>query len=153
MADLRNKALVGVVSATLISGVALWEGVSYKTYEDLAGIPTVCYGHTGNDVVRGKTYLPQECKKLLEVDLIKHRQGMLQCVNVPLTPYQADAYTMFAFNVGVGAFCKSSLLKELNKGNYKQSCDGLLRWSYVKGKYVQGLRNRREFERKMCLGQ
>lgn len=143
---------MGVVSATLISGVSLWEGVSYKTYEDLAGIPTVCYGHTGNDIVRGKTYLPQECKKLLEVDLIKHRQGMFQCVNVPLTPNQADAFTMFTFNVGVNAFCKSSLLRELNKGNYTVACDGLLKWSYVGKTYVKGLNNRRQFERAMCLG-
>lgn len=151
--DVRNKVLVGVVSATLISGVALWEGDKRTPYEDLAGIMTVCYGHTGPDIVKGKKYTEAECKALLDKDLRKHRMAVHNCTNVPLTYGQFDAFTMFAYNVGNNAFCNASLTKKLNKGDYKGACDGLLQWSYVKGKFVQGLRNRREFERKMCLGE
>lgn len=73
---------------------------------------------------------------------------------MPLTRYQLDAYTLFTYNVGVKAFCTSkSVLKPLNAGNYKLACDGLPKWSYAGGKWVQGLYNRRLYERKMCVGE
>jgi hypothetical protein len=76
------------------------------------------------------------------------------CVNVPLPPYQLDAFTLFAYNVGVNNFCQSHTVAEpLNKGDYKAACDGLLKWVYVNGKPIKGLQTRREYERKMCLGE
>lgn len=144
---------MGAISIALISGTALWEGDKRTSYEDLAGILTVCHGYTGKDIVRGKTYTKDECSVLLAKELKLHREGVYKCTNVPLTPYQFDAFTMFAYNVGVNNYCTStSVLKKLNAGDYKGACDGLLKWSYVKGKYVQGLNNRRQYERNMCLG-
>lgn len=151
--DVRNKLLVGVVSATLISSTALWEGDKRDPYWDLAGILTVCSGHTGSDIIKGKRYTKEECTTLLQRDLVVHRQGVYKCVNAPMTPKQFDAFTMFTYNVGVSSFCKSTLLKDFNAGNPAKACDGLLKWSYVNGKFVQGLRNRREYERKMCLSE
>lgn len=152
--NLKNKTLVGVVSATLITAASMWEGTKYVPYEDVVGVITVCKGHTGRDVVRGKTYTPAECESLLKRDLETHANGVLKCVNVPLTPYQYDAFTLFTYNVGVNAFCTSkTVLAPLNRGDYKAACDGLLKWVYADGKYVKGLYNRRAYERKMCLGE
>lgn len=152
--NLKNKVLVGVVSATLIGSVTQLEGTKYVPYDDVVGVITVCQGHTGKDVIRGKKYTPEECKAFLEKDLKAHREAVYKCVNVPLTPYQFDAYTLFAYNVGTNAFCNSkTVLAPLNRGEYKVSCDGLLKWVYADGKYVQGLYNRRAYERKMCLGE
>lgn len=144
---------MGAISVALVSATALWEGTKYDPYYDLANILTVCNGHTGNDIIKNKRYTPLECKALLEKDLKVHRAEMFKCVTVPLTPYQADSFTLFTINVGGRNFCTStSVLKKLNAGDYKGACDGLLKWSYVKGKYVQGLNNRRQYERNMCLG-
>ena len=152
MAHPSNKLLVGVVSAALLAAASMWEGEAYDPYWDLAGILTVCNGITGPEVIKGKRYTKQECDYLLTKHLKVHREHVYRCTNVPLTPKQFDAFTLFTYNVGGNAYCTSSLLKKLNKGDYKGACDGLLQWSYVKGKWVKGLNNRRKFEREMCLG-
>ncbi len=50
------------------------EGVSYIPYEDIVGVWTVCHGHTGKDIMPGKTYTEAECKALLNKDLATVRQ-------------------------------------------------------------------------------
>lgn len=149
-----NVTFVGVVSAALISAVSLYEGTRMKPYEDVVGVLTVCTGHTGRDVVKGSVYTQAQCDSLLQTDLKAHREGVYNCVNKPMTSYQFDAFTMFTYNVGVGAFCRSKgVLGQFNAGNPKAACDGLLQWVYADGKRVQGLYNRRVYERKMCLGE
>lgn len=151
--NLKNKIYVGVVTTTLISSVALWEGDKRTSYEDIAGVLTVCSGYTGKDIVKNKVYTEQECVTLLRKELDKHGREILQCINVPLKQHQYDAFTMFAYNVGSNAFCTSkSVLKPLNEGHTELACTGLLKWVYANGKYVQGLANRRNFEYKMCMG-
>jgi len=154
-----NKWLVGVVSATLITSVALWEGTKYYAYDDVGGVPTVCQGYTGKDVIRGKRYTPEECSDFLTKEVVIHSAGVLNCVNAPLSLNQYNAYTLFAYNVGVQGFCTSRALRLLNQGEYEASCkalshssDGRPVWSYVGDRFVQGLYNRRVYETAMCLG-
>lgn len=146
----KNRIFVGVVGAALVASAALWEGDKREPYYDMVGVLTVCYGHTGADIILGKTYTKMECDKLLEKELRQFNVGVLECVNVPITRNELDAYTLFSYNVGVKGFCGSSLLRQLNAGNHEAACDGLLKWSYAKGKYVQGLNNRRVYERQIC---
>lgn len=159
--SIRNKIILAGVSAALIGSIAvndklvrdvtLWEGTKYTAYYDVGGIPTVCQGYTGKEVVFGKKYTAEECNALLRSALKTHAEGMLNCVKVDLTQNEFNAYAMFTYNVGVGAFCKSSLLKKLNNNDRIGACNGLLAWSYAGGKYVQGLNNRRQYERNLCL--
>lgn len=148
----QNKVVAGVIGTALLSAVTLWEGTKLKPYEDIVGVLTVCTGHTGRDVVKGSVHTPAQCQSLLEKDLKVYRAAVDKCVNVPISAGEFDAYTMFTYNVGGTAFCNSSLLKKLNKGDRVGACNGLPAWSYAGGKYVQGLNNRRTFEQKMCLG-
>lgn len=149
-----NKWLVGAIGATLLAAVSLWEGTEYKPYEDVVGVLTVCQGYTGKDIIRGKTYSKAECDAYLAKELGTASKAVLECTKVPLNQSQYNAYVMFTYNVGTGGFCGSkSVLGNLNKGNYKAACNGLLDWKYAKGKVVQGLYNRRVYERKMCLGE
>lgn len=151
--ELKNKIFAGILSATLVSGAVLWEGTRYVPYEDIVGVLTVCHGYTGKDIVRGKRYTDQECKAFLSKELIAHQADVIRCVNKPMTQNQVDAFTLFTYNVGGAAFCGSTLLKKFNQGDIVGACNGLLQWSYAGGKYIQGLNNRREFERKICLGE
>lgn len=152
--NLKNKIFLGVVTTALVGGATQWEGTKYVPYSDMAGILTVCQGYTGKDIIKTKTYTPAECKTILETALKKHQAGILQCINVPVKQYELDAFTLFAYNVGVGSFCNSTtVLKPLNAGNTAKACDGLMQWVYVGKQRVQGLANRREYERKMCKGE
>lgn len=147
----QNKVVAGVITGALVSAVTLWEGTSVRPYEDIVGVLTVCTGHTGKDVVKGSVYTPAQCKALLEKDLKVYRDAVYKCVNVPISPGEFDAYTMFTYNVGANGFCGSSLLRKLNANDHVGACNGLPAWSYAGGKYVQGLNNRRVYEQKMCL--
>ena len=136
----------------MLTSATLWEGTRYSSYSDLAGVLTVCQGYTGKDIVRGLKYTPAQCNAFLKKELLVHSQAVLKCTNVPLTLNQYYAFTLFTYNVGTAAYCNSSLVKKLNLGNYQGACDGLLKWTYAKGKHVNGLYNRRVYERQMCLG-
>ena len=72
---------------------------------------------------------------------------------MPINRNEHDAYTLFAYNVGGEAFCGSLLLRRLNSGDHVGACNGLLAWDMAGGKHVKGLANRRQYERRMCLGE
>lgn len=149
--NLANKWFIGAISSTLIASVSLWEGTRYYAYHDIVGVPTVCQGYTGPGIVFGRKYSAEECKAFLMKEIQTHAKGMLECVTVPLTENQFNAFTLFTYNVGVNAFCKASLTKKLNNGDIVGACNGLMAWVYADGYVVEGLRNRRAFEREMCL--
>ena len=69
----------------------------------------------------------------------------------PLTQGELDAYTSFAYNVGLGAFQTSTLLRKLKAGDRVGACNELRRWVYAKGRVLPGLVARRAAEEKMCL--
>jgi lysozyme len=154
-----NKWLLGTVSAAVLAGIATFEGTRTHAYIDMGGVPTVCTGHTGKDIDMNKIYTDAECKRLLVKDIQAHNGGILECITAPITQEEYDAYTIFAFNVGVSAFCGSRANKLLSAGDHVGACKALATspngqpaWSYVNGKYVAGLQRRRQFERDMCLG-
>lgn len=158
-----NKKFLGVVTVALASGATLWEGTRYQAYYDIAGVPTVCQGYTGSGIVFGKKYSAEECRAFLHKELVIHSTGIIKCVTQPLTQDVHDAFTLFAYNVGVAGACSSRAIRTYNAGNVVEACKALYRapdgkpvWSYAKvdGKttFVQGLYNRRKYEAAMCLG-
>jgi len=61
------------------------------------------------------------------------------------------AATSLAYNIGVGAYCKSSIDRFFDAGQPAKACDTFLLWDKAGGKRVQGLANRRAAERALCL--
>jgi len=55
------------------------------------------------------------------------------------------------YNVGIANFKKSTLLKKLNKGDYEEASNQLLRWTRAGGKVLNGLVRRREAEKELFL--
>ncbi|WPU24984.1 lysozyme [Cedecea neteri] len=151
---LRNRLLaMSGAGAIAIAGTMLTdlEGVRYTPYYDVAGVLTVCYGHTGADIIKTKTYSATECQAMLDKDLVPFARSVERSVKVPTTEYQKAALISFSYNVGVTAFERSSLLRQLNAGNYQAACDGLRQWTYAGGKQWKGLMNRRDVEREVCM--
>lgn len=127
-----------------------FEGFSSKAYLCPAGVPTIGYGHTGN--VRPDDTITQEAAEaLLAKDLAKFEDGVKKLVKVPLNDNQLAALTSFAYNVGLGNFKTSTLLKQLNDGEYELAADQLLRWTKAAGKELKGLVTRRAAERAVFL--
>lgn len=156
---LRNRllAVAGTgaltLAITLLGGPDGVEGRRYIPYRDVAGVLTVCDGHTGADIVRSKTYSDQECDSLLRADLQPVQVKVDSLVKVPLSEYQRAALYSFAFNIGIPAFSESTLLKKLNAGDQPGACDELRRWVFAGGRKWKGLMNRRDIERALCLAE
>lgn len=127
------------------------EGVRFRPYQDVAGIRTVCYGHTGRDIIPGKTYSQAECDALLRHDLATVARQIAPYIHVPVPETTRGALYSFVYNVGVGHFSTSTLLQKINQGDIRGACDQLRRWRYAGGRPWKGLITRRETERQVCL--
>ncbi|MGO2304355.1 MAG: lysozyme [Providencia sp.] len=148
-----KKAAAGGTIALTVAMLSFFEGVKYKPYEDVVGVLTVCFGHTGADIIPTKTYSESECLALLEKDLSKVRKGVDPLIKVDIDDNTRAAIYSFAYNVGTGAFARSTMLKKLNAGDIAGACNELKRWTYAGGKEWKGLITRREIEKTVCLGE
>jgi lysozyme len=126
------------------------EGLRLKAYRCPADVPTIGYGSTLG-VQMGDEITKAQAIELLMADIERFEDAVRRHVNVPLTQHQFDALVSFAFNVGVGAFQRSTLLRKLNAGDYRGAADELPRWSKGGGKVLAGLVRRREDERALFL--
>lgn len=143
-------AIIGTAAAALaVPVVKFYEGTVQSAYRDPVGIITVCTGHTGPELAMGQTFTREQCEDLLYKDLLKHTAA-LECVRQPMTDGQKAAFLSFAFNVGTGAFCSSTLAHKANTGDMLGACAELSRWTYAGGKQLPGLVNRRAAERQLC---
>jgi len=151
-------AIVGAVAATsLFATVPAHEGTELKAYRDIAGIWTICNGDT-KDVHAGLIETPEGCRVRLERQLVAHASGVMAC-----TPrlkdegrdYQRAAATSLAYNIGVRAYCGSTVDKRFDAGDWRGGCDAFLSWSKARVggqlRVVKGLLTRRTEERTICL--
>lgn len=141
---------LAIASAMLTGGDGL-EGPAPVPYFDVVGVPTVCYGHTGRDIVMGKQYSEAECRALLDKDLASVARQIDPAITVAIPDTTRAAFYSFAYNVGASSFKKSTLLRRLNAGDTPGACDQLRRWVYAGGQKWKGLMNRREIEREVCM--
>ena len=129
-----------------------WEGCRLSAYPDPAsgGTPwSIGYGHTGPDVVPGRTITQKQADALLQKDVADAAKAIeLLLPGIALRAHQRDALISFCFNVGAVAMERSSLRKRLIAGESTARVlkEELPRW--CKGPYgpVEGLKKRRAAE-------
>lgn len=156
---MKQKLVISAATAAAIYIAApiieLVEGVEYKPYMDIAGIPTVCSGVTGPDVAWGKKYSARECRKLLEKHIQIHGKYVQDAVTYPISPQTRAALISFSYNVGGSGMRKSTAVRLINQGKIEQGCKALSSWNKArvngKLKVFKGLVNRRNEEIKLCL--
>ena len=129
-----------------------WEGCALTAYLCPAGVWTVGWGATGPGIQRGTTWTHEQADNRLAADIAKFAKGVHRVVKVKLEPHQAGALYSFAYNIGLGAFEKSTLLRLLNAGDYKGAAAQFDRWNKAKGKVLNGLVRRRAHERSVFEG-
>lgn len=159
----RIKASMSTVSEDCVNFVAYWEGFPNdgKPYNDPVGHCTIGFGHLihlGNcnpyDYKQWGQLSEKEAKQLLRKDLEEFAKGVKDKTTLwpKLEQHERDALISFAFNVGLGAYGDSTLLKKLNRGDKRGAAKEFPRWVYASGQKLPGLVRRREAERKMFLG-
>ncbi len=147
--------LAGIVGATAVAGliavVTQWEGKpGLEPHWDRIGkVWDVCYGDT---IAEKRTYTEEECRELLAHRLAEFAGPVLDR-NPELRGHDAQtiAAVSLTYNIGIGAYRRSTVAQRFSEGRWVSACNAFLSWSYSNGKRIQGLANRREAERKICL--
>jgi lysozyme len=137
------------------AGIALiqaHEGLRLTAYRDAGGVWTIGYGSTGG-VRRGMTITRDQAVLRLYHDLDTAESAVNSRVTVPLSQPQFDALVSLVFNIGGGAFRKSTLLQKLNAGDYAGAANEFNRWVKAKGRVLPGLVTRRAAERSLFLSE
>ncbi len=127
-----------------------FEGCRLTSYQDVAGVWTVGYGHTGN-VRPGMSITQEQAESFLQSDLRKFERCINRYVTVPLTQNMFDALVSFTYNVGTGAFRQSTLLRKLNRGDTAGAAEEFGRWVHAGKKVFPGLIRRRQEEKELFL--
>lgn len=128
-----------------------YEGFRDTAYPDVVGVWTIGYGHTGPDVRPGLTITKEQGDTLLRSDISAAATCVKSAVTFPITQHQFDALVDFTFNLGRGAFLKSTLLKLVNAGDIPGAANEFLKWVNAGGRRVEGLVRRRTGERALFL--
>lgn len=124
------------------------EGERLCAYRDIVGIWTIGVGHTGwvddKRVCERMRISQEKSREILLADLRRFERAVNNEVVLPLSQHQFDALVSLAFNIGEGAFLKSTLLKKLNQGDYSGASEQILAWKYAGGRPVLLRRRKRE---------
>lgn len=129
------------------------EGYSSKAYPDPAtgGAPwTIGYGTT-KGVKPDMVITAQQAEKMLRDDVAKFESGVSSLITSPTTQGQFDAMVSLAYNIGLGNFGKSTLLKKHNARCYTCAADQFRVWNRANGKVMNGLTKRRAAEREVYM--
>lgn len=156
----RTPAILITVSALTVAGLAVHEGYRSRAYDDGAGVQTVGFGSTrhpdGTPVKPGDTVTPERAVVMLARDADRIWREAASCIgDVPLSQGEAAAFQSLAYNIGAGAFCRSTLVKKLKESppDYAGACRELLKWTRAGGVEMAGLVKRREAEYRQCIGE
>ncbi len=148
-----------------INGINLikeFEGLRLEAYQDIVGVWTIGYGHTGSDVHPGLTIDDSIAVELLHLDLRKFEDGLNSMVKVELTQNQFDALMSFVYNVGLGGkdksgkligFAGSTMLKFLNVSDFLNAALEFPKWRKAGGKVQSALVDRRKKEQELFESQ
>ncbi len=132
--------------------IRYYEGLRLTAYKDIIGILTIGYGHTGPDVLTGKTITEWEATALLEKDLAKFETGVNRLLTgSSISDNSFSALVSFSYNLGLGSLAGSTLLKLVNTNNLDGASQEFLKWCKAGGKTIPGLLARRRAERDLFL--
>jgi lysozyme len=148
------------ISQDCLELIKKWEGFRPKPYLCSAGVPTIGFGSTfladGTKVTLKTPAISKEAAEmLLASTACEFALKVDKLIKVKVTQSQFDAMVCFAYNMGVGAFSGSSILKFVNAGEFKKAADSFLLWNKEKDpqtkKLVEskGLTNRRIEEKSL----
>lgn len=134
-----------------------FEGLKLTAYQDSVGIWTIGFGNifnldTGNPIKEGDKISLETAERWLKIEVDNLQAKMRKVITVPLNDNQWTALISLVYNIGFGAFKRSTLLRLLNAGASKEEvAKQILRWNKAGGKEIKGLTNRRKAESNLFL--
>lgn len=134
----RSRVAGLALSASALVGLIAHEGYTDKAVIPVKGDrPTVGFGSTfkedGTAVKMGDAITPQKAIARTLNHVQKDEAGLKSCVTAPLSQAEYDLMVNFSYQYGVPTLCSSSIVKQVNAGNYAASCEGYLLYKKVAG--------------------
>ena len=139
-------------SKNCVDLIKSFEGYSKNAYKCPANVITIGWGSTmyqdGSKIKMGDTITEEEAEDLLMWELDKKSIGLH---GLKLNQNQADSLLSFIFNLGIGAFKKSTLYRKINLNPWDSTIRAeFLKWNKARvgGKLIElrGLTRRRDAE-------
>jgi lysozyme len=135
--------------------IKAFEGLRLKAYQDVQGIWTIGYGHTGGDIEGPMVITRGDAERYLMDDVAFVERKLFRMLLRKPLQHEFDAMLSWCFNIGYGAAQKSTLIKLYNLGQVREAAGEFLRWNKIRrgGKVqpVQGLTLRRQSERELFV--
>ena len=128
-----------------------FEGFREEAYLDAANVWTIGYGNTfyknGDSVKKGDIITKSEAEVLFDDILNKFATDVNDLIKVDLNDYQFGALVSLCYNIGIGAFKRSTLLRKVNADpNDPLIASEFARWVRAGGRTLNGLVKRRKKE-------
>jgi GH24 family phage-related lysozyme (muramidase) len=114
--------------------------------------PTIGWGSTGDDITMGMTWTQQQCDDRFAADLDSFADQVSGVLTIDTAQNQFDAMVSIAYNIGMGNFGPSTLLRLHNQGNFDAVPAQFLRWNHQHGEVLAGLTRRRQGEADIYQG-
>jgi lysozyme len=128
-----------------------FEGLRLGAYLCPAGVPTIGYGHT-KGVKMGQVITNEQADDYLIED-IAPLERHLNKLGINFRQEQFDALVSWLFNLGVGNFKKSNLLKRIQADASDEAIAAeFIKWIYAGKTPLAGLKKRRVAEANMFVG-
>jgi GH24 family phage-related lysozyme (muramidase) len=123
---------------------------SYDAYPDPAtgGDPwTIGWGSTGPDIKRGVVWTQQQCDDRFAAHVGEFAKKVEAAVGgAATTQHQFDAMVSLAYNIGMGNFSASTLLRKHKAGDNAGAAAQFAVWNKANKKVMAGLTRRRAAE-------
>ena len=144
------------VNKATLDLIKQYEGCKLTAYQDMVGVWTIGYGTTamadvGIVPAKGMTITQERAEDLLRQGVDKFATTVDAMITTSVNANEFGACVSLAYNIGPTAFAKSTVLRELNAGNYDKAAAAFRMWNKAGGEVIKGLVNRREAEIKLFL--
>lgn len=135
-------------------GRALPDGSCTAYQDDLGGgkvdVPTIGWGST-EGVKMGDIWTVQQAEDGLRAEITKFEDGVTKAITFTPTQNQFDAMVSLAYNIGLGGFAGSTVLRKANAGDFQAASQAFNLWNRAQGQVLQGLVSRRAQEAALFL--
>lgn len=128
-----------------------FEGCKLTAYQDQGGVWTIGFGSTGHAAYKGNSIDQTTADVILCEDLGMTEEGVAKRLRVKVNENQFSAMVCLAFNIGLGNFGMSTLLKKVNSGDFKGAASEFERWTKIQRQVSAGLTRRRKAERALFI--
>lgn len=131
--------------------IKLHEGIRFSAYQDSGGVWTIGFGSTGQGIKEGVIWDQEQCDDALNNDVQIAFSGLRKILSQPLSDQQLAAILSFVYNLGLGAFRNSTLLKFIQDKAWLDAAKEFIRWDHIGADESKGLLIRRLDEAALFL--